>query len=194
MRKWLFLCGFLCICIFGFQVFRDYQEYKEYRVRIDAVIMEASSDHYIPELSEQNIALAKIIYRNENRLFPNFWQDWYLWRKLSILPILQQHDRHSEMLLLSDKIYKITHQPFYLWTYCLLLERIENTDLTCYQNALIELKKQDNYFSRGEYWLIAAAVNDPDLEKNKSRLSNSERELMDYLIQDRKKTLREMFP
>ncbi|MDH2923791.1 hypothetical protein EV693_10596 [Nicoletella semolina] len=194
MKKWLFSFSLACFCMLGYQVFRDYQIYRTHLAHIDVILSSPDSERYYQNLTEQNIALTKLIQYNENRLLPNFWQEWYLWRKLSILPILQQPDRHQEMLSLSYKMYEKTNKNFYLWTYCLLLERVEKADLDCYRKSLMELKKQKEYFTRAEYWLMATAVNDVDLELNKSRLLSEQNNLIELVLQDRKQTLRNMFP
>lgn len=194
MRKWIFSFCIFCAGILGYQILQDYQEYKGFLSRIDKIIMQSNEVTYYQDLSEQNNALSNIIDRNEKRFFPNFWEEWYLGRKFTLLPMLQQSDKYKEMLLLASKLYKKTGNPFYLQTRCLLLERIGMIDRNCYQEALIELKKQEEYFNLLEYWLMATAVGDPDMEKNTIRLFSDEKELIDQIVKDREKVLKEMFP
>lgn len=194
MRKWIFSFCIFCTCIFGYQILQDYQEYKGFLIRIDKLILQSNEVTYHLDLPEQNNALSDIIDRNEKRFFPNFWEEWYLWRKFSLLPMFQQSDKYKEMLLLSSKLYQKTGNPFYLQTHCLLLERLGMIDLNCYQEALVELKKQEEYFKLVEYWFIATAVGDPDMAKNRVRLLSDERELINPILKDREKVLKEMFP
>lgn len=194
MRKWIFSFYIFCAGILGYQILQDYQEYKGFLSRIDKIIMQSNEITYHQDLSEQNNVLSDIIDRNEKRFFPNFWEEWYLGRKFTLLPMLQQSDKYKEMLLLASKLYRKTGNPFYLQTRCLLLERIGMIDRNCYQEALIELKKQEEYFNLLEYWLMATAVGDPDMEKNTIRLFSDEKELIDQIVKDREKVLKEMFP
>lgn len=194
MRKWIFSFYIFCAGILGYQILQDYQEYKGFLSRIDKMIMQSNEITYHQDLSEQNNVLSDIIDRNEKRFFPNFWEEWYLGRKFTLLPMLQQSDKYKEMLLLASKLYRKTGNPFYLQTRCLLLERIGMIDRNCYQEALIELKKQEEYFNLLEYWLMATAVGDPDMEKNTIRLFSDEKELIDQIVKDREKVLKEMFP
>lgn len=191
MKKWLFVGLVALVAAWGLN---DYLAQQKQLTKIDQILLSTNASDFQPKLLAAEKELSEIIEHNEHRLLPNFWQEWYLERKLTLLPILQKENRHLEMLQLSQQLYERTNKPFYFRTSCFLQERMEKTDLTCYQTALAEIKKQADYFALPEYWLIATAINDPEMDKNRGKLLNDEKALIEGLLQNRKQTIQQMFP